>query len=261
MKNFILCFFVATIFLSGCSVPKSNNSDENIKKVTDEDSTNSQYIYDCEAPGYFSNLDDFYTFATTGSRDPSKYSDPYTAENVSWYPNIDSNALLKIEDLFDDEKFTEDIDEIFIPYLPNHYQYVSKGGIIVDIKYNTKHVSSHTDKVDSTVNDSVKYIEENDSNKFSLGAEKNVVYVKNINGVTVHRQVKKLGSEEIYRFTAIIDSYEINIETYWGKGGYSSHKELLEDEKNNCIYSFFIDTKLSGAIDRLKHCINSVNKK
>ncbi len=106
MKRFLICFLLLALLLSGCSRHNGDGNDagtDNNKEL----GTSSVYIYECEAPGVFANLTDFYKFASSGSRDPDKYIDSYTAENISWYASVEPAALLKIEDLFNDEKILD----------------------------------------------------------------------------------------------------------------------------------------------------------
>ncbi len=197
----------------------------------------------CEAPGYFRNLNDFYTFALTGSREPSLYTDEYTQRNVHWYPNVSSMALLKIEDLFDDKSFTSDIKDIFLPYESNNYQYVFNSGIIIDIEYDPKAYTSSSD-----LGKDYTYITENNKNVFSSGFDKNIAYVTTMDGIKIYRSANE--KNEYYILTMFADGFKMEISTYW-KSTYSSCEELLNDSKNQCIKKFFTD-ELSSAVSSIK---------
>lgn len=251
------------MFLTGClqsakNTEESNGMDNMVDSTGSEngENSNSEYIYDCEAPGYFSNLGDFYMFALTGSRDPSSYMDSYTAENVEWYANIDSDALLKIEDLFHDKRITEDVEQILIPYKSNCYQYELKSGIIINIEYDPQRFTSFTDMTEIVGDSTVKYVTEDSTNKFSLNAERETVYVKKVDGITINRQMLSSVQFDYYCFATIIDGYKIRIITDW-VDKYSSQNEMMADPKNECIKAFFTDSELSGAIKGLKSCIGT----
>lgn len=265
MKRYIVFFALIAVLLTSCARYDNqinettfNSSEHNTKHTDNEETSNSDNQGECEAPGYFSNLTDFYAFATTGSRDPSLYSDPYTSENIGWYHSVDSKALIKIEDMFG-EAFAQEVKEILIVDRDNHYSYILKNGIDISVEYNPQKFVSLENITEKSENESVKYIEENDTDSFTLNAKDGNVYVKKINGVTVHRRTIKLPREGyVYCFDTVIDGYRITIDTFWPIP-YDSQTNLSEDQKNS-IESFFTDDELLESVEMLKKCIEYSNE-
>ena len=265
MKIYIVFFALIAVLLTSCTKYDSQineidfNSSEHQTKHTDiEETINSYNQGECEAPGYFTNLTDFYMFATTGSRDPSLYTDPYTSENISWYHTVDSKALIRIEDMFG-ESFTQEVKEILIVDRDNCYSYILKNEIDISIEYNPQKFISLEEITEKLENESTKYIEENDTDNFTLNAKDGKVYVKKINGVTVHRRTTRLPTKGyVYCFDTVIDGYRITINTFWPIQ-YDSQTNLSEDHKK-CIESFFMDDELLESVETLKKCIEYSNK-
>ena len=240
-KNFVWLILLLTFCITGCStLGKDPNR-----------------IEECDAPGVFDNLDDFYTFATTASRDPAMYSYDWTAQNISWYPNVDAEVFLKLEDMFPDEKIVENLYKIRILGLANYYEYEFNNGINVVVEYNQERFPTSTKKVLSQSEDTV-YKNEDDAHRFSFTTDDKIVYVKPVNGVTAFRQ--RTGN--VCYFTTYIDGYRLSISARLGKlinPEYSSIEELMEDPQNHCFAAFFDDAELEEAVEMLKTCI--ANKK
>ena len=294
MRKIFICLLVLVVFLTGCSQihegktesetpapakeDDSNhggndvNSDSNyIHKTeletpapTKEDDSNhggddvnsdSNYIYECEAPGVFSYLNDFYKFATSGSRNPKDYVDSYTSENIQWYASVDSHALLKIEDMFDDTDIIDDVEKIVINYEANNYTYVLKSGVTVNVTYAPKSMAIGT-MTDIVCGDKTEFVQDVDNNRFSIASTDGKIYVMEVNGITINRQMKKSLNVNYFSFTTLIDEYQISVETYWADK-YSSQDQLLNDPTNQFVKLFLTDSDLSVAVSTLKSCIKS----
>lgn len=237
----LIVIFITSVFL-GCN----GNSDITTTIPDNQGTTLPDSNINCEVSAYFRNLNDFYTYALTESRDPSLYTDELTQSNIHWYPNVSSTALLKIEDLFDDKNFISDIKEIILPYEANNYTYVFNSGIMIDIKYNPKISSSSFD-----LGEEYTYITETDKNVFASSSDKDTVYVTTVDGTKIYRRINE--KTEYYILTMYVDGFEVEIRTFW-VGNYSSHEELLNDPKNQCIKKFFTD-ELSSAVSSIKENI------
>ena len=229
----------------------TNNSSNNSSNDTNEP---DDYIYSCEAPGYFSNLSDFYKFATSGSRNPEDYAGSYTSENIDWYPNIDANALLKIEDLFNDTDIKDNVEKVFINYEANNYTYVLTSGVTVNVIYAPKSMVIGT-ITDIVRGDKTEFVQDDDKNRFSIASTDGKIYVKEVNGTTINRQMKKSLDVYYFSFTTLIDEYQVSVETYWADK-YNSQDQLLNDPTNQFVKSFLNDSELPNAIDTLKSCID-----
>jgi hypothetical protein len=211
----------------------------------------------CEAFGYFSNLDDFYTFATTGSRDASQYTDPYTAREVHRYDGVDASALIKIDEILKDKLLIEELIEVQVT-AKNEYAYVFKSGMVVRIKHRGW-FASMIDKAKADaifIREETKYVIESETDRFSVDAPIDSVYVKEIDGIHISRQKKESYKTEYFHFTTRIDSFEIRIAAYWADG-YSSLEEWMNNPKNQSIMDFFDDERLPDAIANLKAAIES----
>ena len=217
---------------------------------------------DCEAYGAFSNLDDFYTFATTGSRDASKYTDPYTAREVYRYNSVDVSALLRVGEIINDQSLVEELKEVHI-YENNNYCYVFESGMTVTIRYNTDITSTvgGIQTSDINANKGTNYITESETNKFSASVPVDTVYVKTIDDISISRQKVKSYKTEYFRFTAYIDAFEITIKAYWGDdNSYSSLEEWMNDPKNQSVMAFFDNERLPDAIARLKAAVEATKQ-
>jgi hypothetical protein len=211
----------------------------------------------CEAYGYFSNLDDFYTFATTGSRDASQYTDPYTAREVHRYDGVDASALIKIDEILKDKLLIEELIEVQVT-AKNEYAYVFKSGMVVCIKHRGW-FASMIDKAKADaifIREETKYVIESETDRFSVDAPIDSVYVKEIDGIHISRQKKESYKTEYFHFTTRIDSFEIRIAAYWADE-YSSLEEWMNNPKNQSIMDFFDDERLPDAIANLKAAIES----
>ena len=251
---------ISVIIFGGCK--KSNQNDEepyeeittnhiqthdvtkdvhNYGDMTPDDST-AVYVPDCEAPGYFSNLADFYTFALTGSRNPDRYSDTYTKKHVAWYASIEPEALIKIEDLFGDPALTADVSKILILYQSNRYSYVLHSGITIDIYYYEGQNMTNSWPLNNSY---YTFLSENDSQSFLSATSQKNIYLKKIGDVTVGRQ-RRIEPQKYYLFYAGVDEYEIQISTY--PSSYPSVYELLADPKNQRVAALFDPESSEGIV-------------
>ena len=263
MKKILICLFVLVIFLTGCSqIHEEKTESETLAptKETDSDreydvNSGSNYIYDCEAPGVFADLSDFYKFATSGSRNPKDYVDSYTSENIQWYASVDSYALLKIEDLFNDTDIKDNVEKVVINYEANNYTYVLTSGVTVNVIYAPKSMVIGT-ITDIVRGDKTEFVQDDDKNRFSIASTDGKIYVKEVNGITINRQMKKSLDVNYFSFTTLIDEYQVSVETYWADK-YSSQNQLLNDPTNQFVTLFLSDSELSVAVNTLKTCVES----
>lgn len=268
MKKIFICLLVLTMFLTGCSQfyeneTESNDSDSVSIEEADNNydsrgvSDTSDYnISDCEAPGWFRNLSDFYKFATSGSRNPEDYVDSYTSENIYWYRSIDSDALLKIEDLFSDPDIANEVEEVWILYRNNCYSYELKSGVSIDVDYTPLHTETMADIV--RVGDP-EFVQEDNQTKFSIASQDGKIYFKEVNGITVYRQMKNSFNENHFKFDALIDGHKITIYASW-TAEYSSQEQFLNDPGSRFVGAFLNDSELPDAIEILKACIDKKQK-
>ncbi len=266
MKKIFVCLLLLVVLLTGCSqyhnekaAAIDSNSNEETGNHYANNGTNvtSDYIYDCEAPGVFANLNDFYKFATSGSRNPEDYIDSYTRENIEWYASVDSNALLKIEDLFNDADIANEVETVYINYINNDYTYLLKSGITVNVKYAPGGATIGT--MTDVARGDEAFVREDSKTEFSISSKDDKIYVKEVNGITINRQMQKSLHVNYFSFTTLIDGYKISIETYWADK-YSSQDQLLNDPTNQFVKSFLTDSELPEAIGVFKSCIER-NKK
>lgn len=265
MKKIFICLLVLTMFLTGCSQFHENETESNDSDSVSIEEADNNYdsrgvsdtsdynISDCEAPGWFRNLSDFYKFATSGSRNPEDYVDSYTSENIYWYRSIDSDALLKIEDLFSDPDIANEVEEVWILYRNNCYSYELKSGVSISVSYNLQGHSIGT--LADTVNDGeFRYVQDNDQNKFSLSQD-DTIYVKEVNGVTINRLLKYSFNQNWFTFSALIDGYTITLNQT-----YRSQEQLPNDLPNQLVKSALTDSELPAVIDTLKSWVNKKQK-
>ncbi len=263
MKKIFICLLAVAAFLTGCSQiredkTESGGSDStNILGISDV-SDSANHIEDCEAPGRFTNVNDFYKFAISGSRNPEDYTGRYTAKYIGWYSRVDSKALLKIEDLFDDADITDNVETILIDYADNnycHYSYVLKSDLIITVEYWTEGMTIET-MTDVLREEGETFVLEDDQTQFSIASQDDRIYVKEINGITIYRQmVKEYEGGNYFAFTTLIDGYKISIMTYWFTE-YSSQDQMLNDPTNQFAKAFLTDSELPNAIGTLKSCID-----
>lgn len=219
---------------------------------------------DCEAYGAFS-LDDFYTFAATGSRNPAHYASDKLKVNdtLRVSASVDASALLKIEEIFNNNQLDSEVRVVHI-HDENFYSYVFNNGMLVSVKCNVASNSTVGSIRTSDINahKETNYITESETNKFSASVPVDTVYVKTIDDISISRQKVKSYKTEYFRFTAYIDAFEITIDAYWGAdNSYSSLEEWMNDPKNQSVMAFFDDEKLPEAIANLKTAVEAAQRR
>ncbi len=209
------------------------------------------------APGYFSNLTDFYKFATTGSRKSSDYSDEYTSRNIGWYPNVSPTALIKFESLLEDEQAADRLEKIHILHTDNKYEYEFKDGSYIRIEQgvNAKSVKELSEYI--SVNRPLeKCIIENSETKYTTEVSETTTFIKETDGVVVQRMVEKSKYMGFVDFSTIIDGFQITVCANWGSE-YNSFDDYLKDPDNQYIAAFYDDAQLSDVVAHLKEVISN----
>ena len=236
MKKIIACLLVWVIFLTGCT--KENE-------------------VDVKAWPVFDNLEDFYKFVTTDSRNPDDYIGSYAKKNISWFTNINPEAFLRLEDLFGYPLIVNKVKSCNINNMEknekesNRYYY-TLDNVEITIEYNPKinqangdrHKiwGSRTYRVEGDEYD-VQFVRENDTYKYSIDSPDFIVYFKEYKGVTVYRNSRKV----------MIVSDGFNIELYT----LDPIKEFINNPDNSYFSIFFTgtDRDIQYAIAPIRKCI------
>lgn len=234
MKKIIACLLISVVFLTGCS-PRQN----------------------LNAWPSFDNLEDFYKFVETDSRDPDEYIGEWVKENVYWFTNINPEAFLRLEDLFEYPLIVNKVKSCNINNMEknekesNRYYY-TLDNVEITIEYNPKinqangdrHKiwGSRTYRVEGDEYD-VQFVRENDTYKYSIDSPDFIVYFKEYKGVTVYRNSRKV----------MIVSDGFNIELYT----LDPIKEFINNPDNSYFSIFFTgtDRDIQYAIAPIRKCI------
>ena len=224
------------------SYQTTDNTTEDIAAVT------TQYNLFITIAHYFWNVDDFYTFAMTGSRDPSMYTrDPH---KIASMPTVKPESLIRAEDIIDRTPSIVHIGDDGTKY---EYRYFIGGDSDKPFSHNQAFSIQVFYKPEIFTNASgdrfgmrsKKHIEETENNEFSMDAEFKCAYVKEIDGLTVYRMRE---DNDSLVFGVTIDGFLIGID-YWYK------EEGLNDPNNQCFMDFFDNERLPLVVDKLKSSV------
>ncbi|MBQ9773898.1 MAG: hypothetical protein IJW30_06750 [Clostridia bacterium] len=245
MKKTIICFILCLsvcFLLVACNTPQkeppTTSSTKEADSLPDSTTSSNPIVEDCEAPGYFSNLEDFYTYATTGSRNSEDYSDPWTAKNIWWYKKVDPVALLKLEDLIPEPSLWENLEQVLVWDFDNLYAYYFENGSFIKVRYDPIRYSDAVPPV------STQAIQETASNSFQLNASGEAIYVKTVEGVTVERDRDEDG---VCDFRTWIGGFEISTSSY----------PYPYEQPYPSLIAFFENDQLEENVARLKACVKA----
>ncbi len=213
-------------------------------------------VSECEAPGYFSNLSDFYKFATTGSREASDYSDEYTAQNIEWYPNVAAASLIKLESFLANDRMADQLDKIHILYTNDKYEYVLKNRVSITIEYGVNaQTAEEISEALSVSRPSVSCVIENSEKKFTPNVSGETVFLKETDGLLIQRESETSKYTGYVDFSTIFDGFKVSVRVNW-KENYDSFDDFLKDPDNQYIASFYDDDQLSDAVAHIKEVIS-----
>lgn len=246
----IICALIFSMILLGCSQKSLSNGEI----IHNDDVNQDNDVFDGVYGRFL--LEDFYTFAATGSRDPAHYASDKLKVNdiLRVSASVDASALLKIEEIFNNNQLDSEVRVVHI-HDENFYSYEFNNGMLVSVKCNVASNSTAGSIRTSDINahKETNYITESETNKFSANAPVDTVYVKTIDDISISRQKVKTYKVEYFRFSAQVGSFEITIDAYWGAdNSYSSLEEWMNDPKNQSVMAFFDDARLPAATNTLK---------
>lgn len=254
ITNFLLCItmIISVLSLFGCDVkPTTKNSDDSEtetkkpKTTVTEEETGEPDLHD----GIFYTIEDFATFAKTGSRNPEDYSKDNPPFAIP-YRQFKKESFLNLNELFKGENnFLSDLKEITVnPYGDGRYEFNFKSGIIISISYNEKFYSSK-----NPLDNKTKYTNPNKIKNISLseaekGILKNDEYIAHkIDDYTVVYNLY-YHNDKLYEYSFIthIDGFQINISVFpnglpYEGTRYDDYKKLLADPLNAPISVFFTE--------------------
>ena len=236
MKKIIACLLLLTMLLTGCAKES-------------EVGMNAWPIFD--------NLEDFYKFVESDSRDPDEYTGEWVKKNVDWFTNINPEAFLRLEDLSDDPFIVNKVETCEINNIGKNEKesncyYYKLNNVQIEIDYSPKVYGENGDPykiwgqstcyVDGDRYD-VQFVRENDTYKYSVDSPDFIVYFKEYKGVTVYRNSRKV----------MIVSDGFNIELYT----LDPIKEFINNPDNSYFSIFFTgtDRDIQYAIAPIRKCI------